>query len=375
MRRVDSLVRGLVAVVAFAAPAVGQLPVRPNIAREADPNDWQAYYNAGVEHLVHDGRQADADFAWASHLRPDRAEPLFGRYIAYWVQHVSEFFDYANADERTVRKPLVMRADSLREAALRRSPFVHQGLMMLIFDRMEGRWRDDRVGQAWFALGQANLPVAAERFGRIIQQEPAKYGSFRFLRASIFVNSRSYDSAAAELTTLLAQLRAHDATTIDSEYESKELLEYAMGLLHLQLRRLGPAREAFGRAVAENAAFSAAHAMLGDLAISTHDTATALAEFTLAVETAPSDVEPHIGLGRALLLAGRPSDAATEFMKATSMEPVYAEPYWLLATALEAGGNTANAAIRYGQFLERATLSDPRRSEAERKRVSREKVP
>jgi len=62
VRRAYSLLGELVAAVAFAAPAIGQLPVRPNISRNADPNDWQAYYNAGIEHLAHDGREADADF-------------------------------------------------------------------------------------------------------------------------------------------------------------------------------------------------------------------------------------------------------------------------------------------------------------------------
>jgi hypothetical protein len=72
------------------------------------------------------------------------------------------------------------------------------------------------------------------------------------------VNLRQYDSAAAQISALLAQQRAAETKVIGKGYESKELLEYAMGLLQLQRGRTPAAREAFGRAAVENAAFAPA---------------------------------------------------------------------------------------------------------------------
>jgi Flp pilus assembly protein TadD len=221
---------------------------------------------------------------------------------------------------------------------------------------------------AWIAFGQGQLPLALERFGRIIAKDPKKYGYLRFIRASAFANSQKYDSAASELSSLLTQLRGDDDKTLGSVYQSKELLEFAFGLLQEQMRRTAAAKDAYGRAIAENAAFAAAHAALGRLAIAARDSGTALVEFGLAVETEPNDVEMRIGYGQALMLAQRPKDAAVQFQKAVELEPYYAEPVFLLATALEGAGDAAGAKQRFGKFLELATRSDPHRAEAERKK-------
>jgi Flp pilus assembly protein TadD len=151
-------------------------------------------------------------------------------------------------------------------------------------------------------------------------------------------------------------------------YQSKELLEFAFGLLQQQMRRTAAAKDAYGRAVVENAAFAPAHAALGRLAIAARDSGTALGELGLAVETEPNDVEMRIGYGQALMLAQRPKDAAVQFQKAVELEPYYAEPVFLLATALEGAGDAAGAKQRFGKFLELATRSDPHRAEAERKK-------
>ena len=37
----------LAASLAFAAPGAAQLPERPRLPRDADPNDWEAYFARG----------------------------------------------------------------------------------------------------------------------------------------------------------------------------------------------------------------------------------------------------------------------------------------------------------------------------------------
>ena len=355
-----------------ALPYAQKNPDRPRVQRGADPNDWEAYYDMGIELLQNNrGAEAEAAFFWASRVRPDRAEPLYARFIAFWVRdsrNFDKFGDYLRDDERVLRDPQVQRADLLRYAALRRSPFVHQGLLMFLFARLPGRWKDDQLTAGWIALGEGKLSIALERFGRLVAADQKKYGYLRFVRASAFANSAQFDSAAGQLSSLLTQLRGEDDKTTGSMYQSKELLEFALGLLHEAMRRPTAAKEAFGRAVAENAAFSPAHAALGRMAIAARDSSTALVEFGLAVETEPDDVVLRIGYGQALMLARRPKDAAAQFQKAVELEPYYAEPVFLLATALEETGDAASAKQRFGQFLELASRSDPHRAEAERKK-------
>jgi tetratricopeptide (TPR) repeat protein len=358
-------------LAALSAPVGAQMPERPRLDRDADPNSWESYYDAGVALLQRgDTRAADAAFVWASHLQPDRAEPLYARWVAFWANDLDQFPDYLRDDERVWRDARVVRADSLREGAFRRNPFVHQGLVMLVFDRLAGHFSDDQLTNAWLSLGQAQLSRALEQFGRLVSRDPATYGYLRFVRASAFVNSARNDSATAEITALLSQLRAADEKTLGRGYQSKEVLEYALGLLMVQTRRTSDAREAFGRAVAENAAFAPAHAMLGRLAVTARDTTTALTEYGLAVEIEPDNAAFRVGLGNALVLAKRQSDAAAAYKRAVEMEPLYADPYYLLAGTLEALGDGAGASTRYKQFLDRATRSDARRVTAEAKKGS-----
>src|ERR1700709_957949 len=85
----------LAAGCAFAPRLAGSQGLdHPPVPRDADPNDWQVYYNAGAALLRRDSRGAEANFAWASRLRPDRAEPYFGSWVAFWAHEFDRFPDY-----------------------------------------------------------------------------------------------------------------------------------------------------------------------------------------------------------------------------------------------------------------------------------------
>jgi tetratricopeptide (TPR) repeat protein len=359
--------RTFLAVLCAFLPSFAGAQQHPSLPRDKDPNDWEEYYDLGVQQLGHDSGLAEAAFAWSSHLRPDRAEPLYGQWIAFHLRDIGRLERYLRDDERTLADPKVIRADSLRYAAFRRNPFVHQGLKVMLWDALPGRWPDDQVTRGWLSLGKANLAGAVDEFGAAIRRDPQKYGYLRFVRASAWVNVHRFDSAAADIAALLAQERAQDAKTLGNGYESKEVLEYASGLLQLNMHHVAAAREAFGRATVENAGFAPAHAQLGELAIAARDTTTALLEYGLAAETGPTDVEMLIGNGKALRLAGRARDAADQFRKAVTLEPYYAEPFFFLAQALDAAGDKSAAADAYAQFLAKSTQYDPRRSVAEQR--------
>ncbi|MEP6619022.1 MAG: tetratricopeptide repeat protein [bacterium] len=355
----------LVAMALFASVARTQeMPPRPSLAKGADRNDWEAYYDAGVEMLERHPTSADAAFLWAARLRPDRAEAPYARWIAFWATDVGRFEEYLHGEDKVLRDPLVLRADSLKARAFRHNPFLHPGLVVFLYDRLPGRFRDDEVTRGWISLGNGQLHVALDRFGHVIARDPKTYGYLRFVRASAFVNDKQYDSAAAELTTLLAQLRTEDEKVLGNGYESKEMLEYASGLLQLQSARMGPARLAFQRALTENPGFAPAHAWLGRIALDARDTATALSEYRQAVEIEPDDTGGLLGLGRALLAANHPREAVIQFQKVIALEPYFADGYYYLSAALETAGDKAGSATQLAAFVERATRNDPRRPPA-----------
>jgi tetratricopeptide (TPR) repeat protein len=353
------------AFVVSASVAFAQAIERPSLPRKADANDWESYYDAGIARLWRDPGGADAYFEYASRLRPDRAEPLYARFIAFHARDLDRFTLYVRDDAKTLRLPAVMSADTLRQRAFRRNPFVHQGLLMFLFDRLPGRFRDDPITRAWIHLGNGELPQSLSLLGASIRREPERFGYLRFVRASAFVNSGRPDSALLELDSLLTQLRRADTATRVGRYETKELLEYARGLL--LMRRRSAAKDAFGSSVVENAAFAPARMMLAQIALTERDTATALAELDLAIATDSTDVELHVTRGRALRQANRLPEAKAALEKAIQLEPLYALPRYHHAGVLEASGDKAGAAAAYKRFTEMAAMNDPLLPEAEKK--------
>lgn len=335
----------------------------PSIPRDADPLDWETWYDRGVTLLKFDGRAAERAFARAAQLRPDRAEPFVARWVAVHVSDPERFARYLDDDARTLRDPRVARADSVRDLAFRRNPFVHQGLTMVVFDALPGYWGHDDATRGWLALANADLFKAAHFFGEVLRRQPERNPWLRFVRASALLNAGKPDSAQAELTTLLAARRARDARLTVRSYESKALLEYAVGLIHLAARRDGAAREAFGRALEEDAAFAPAHAVLGTMP---GPAAAALHELTLATELAPDDPLYHRWHADALAQAGQGAEAIAALRRATALAPHWAEPHRRLAALLAAAGDAEGARAATAAWLERAPRGDPARATAGR---------
>jgi len=113
------LLTGAIALVLGAGALWAQgSPVRPRLAAEADTNDWQAYFDYGVEQLQRVPGRADAAFYWAGRLDPWRSEPFYGRWVTFWMRHDGDWADYLAENPRILRNPEVRRADSLLLAAL-----------------------------------------------------------------------------------------------------------------------------------------------------------------------------------------------------------------------------------------------------------------
>ena len=81
--------------VATLLSAQNRIPRRPSLPAAADSNDWEAYYDAGVEWLNNrEHANAEAAFYWSSRLNPRRAEPFYARYATAWARDVQRFSRY-----------------------------------------------------------------------------------------------------------------------------------------------------------------------------------------------------------------------------------------------------------------------------------------
>jgi tetratricopeptide (TPR) repeat protein len=333
-------------------------PERPELAKNADPNDWSAYFDKGVEVLRSDPELAEAAFYWASRINPQRAEPLFARWVAFHNRDQRRFMAYLDGKPKVMTDPLVLAADSLRLLAMIRNPFVHRGLEVALYDQFPGRWGYDDFSRGLVAYAQGDFPKAAAFLGRAIAKDPNGYLWNRTTRAQAFVAMGQYDSALAEMQTLRAALDQRDAKKLVVVYESREFLDYAIGLLESARGRAAPARESLGRALLENPGFYGAHLMLGDDAYAAKNDSGAIREYEAALLVQPADAVLELHYARSLARAGRYPDAVSALMKAVELEPYYAAPWLELGRALELTHDRPGARAAYTTFIERSPRSE-----------------
>jgi Tfp pilus assembly protein PilF len=353
----------LLALAALGAAAplrAQQTPPRPDLPRGADANDWESYFALGERQWERFPNRAGAAFYWASRLDPTRAEPLFARWAAFYADDWGKWLSYVEDEERIMRQPDVLENQALRERAYYRNPFVHRGYEAALWSRLSRQLRWDGATRAFMRYGAADFPAAVEGFGRTVRANPERNARFRFWRALAFVGNQQADSAAAELTALLATLRQRDEQRLSEFYESKAMLEYALGMLHEAGGHFAEARRAYERALEEDLSMYAARSALGRMARREGHAAEAVDQLAQAVEIAPGDAVMQYEYGNALLAAGRYDDAVTAFRHAVQLEPYWAEPYLRLGAALERAGRPGEASAAFRGFVDRAPrrLSD-----------------
>ena len=327
---------------------------RPKLSSAADPNDWEGYFDYGVEQLRRDARKAEAAFYWASRIDPSRAEPLYGRWVAYWMRRPAWFEEYVKGNPGLLTAPAVVEVDSLYLRALCRNPLMPRTLTVLVYDQLPGRWSGDRFTTAVLDYSRGRYADAAAAFGRLVRDDPVANYRVRYDRALAFTAMQRFDSAAVEIAALLEEMRRRDEKQLTYSYQSKELIEYALGLLNLARGDRAAGRAAFQRALVENLAFSPAHGALGEMALATRDTKAALDEYGQAVELDGTDGVQRYHYGSALATAGRQEEAELQLRKAIELEPLFAPPYFTLGAVLEARGLRAQALAAYRDYVQRA---------------------
>lgn len=337
-------------------------PRRPSLKAAADTNDWREYYNYAMGLVAtRPGPAADALY-WAERLDPTRAEPMYARWAALWMNQPQLLKDYAEGSERVLNSAAAQRIDSLNWTARLRNPMVNQGIRRLLlkamYDHTEGagnwEWSMEPTNRAWLDYTEANFKRSAERFGAIIAKDPRRHYHLRFDRALAFYAMNQFDSAATELTTLVEELHRRDQKRLVYFYDSKAMFEYSVGLLHTAARRYEEARQAFMRALSDDLAFYPAHGALGTISLALGDTATAISEYNQAVELNPSDEVIRYDFALVLMNAGQHAAAMEHLRFVVRSEPYFASPYYYLGRILDSQGKHAEAMTYYDAFLARA---------------------
>jgi tetratricopeptide (TPR) repeat protein len=386
-----------VALIAIAAPLHAQrvhdTPARPALFASADTNSANAYYMHGVQVLDENPREAAASFYWAARLRPGWADPIYGRRIALLLSDPRRLVNYMDGNRGTLRSAEIRGIDSLQLRALQLDPFLHQRMDRALLTRyfMEtysqylsaatGRRNDanatfvvneilhhpqlDPFLKAWFAYSDGRFPLALGEYERALRQPRAVKSRLYTDIGRMHFLAGNTPGALDNLISAIDELRQDDARDLVHLYESKAILEHSIAVVQERSGNASAAREAYGRAAQEDLAYYPAHARLGALALSAHDTATALSELALAVELAPAEAHIRYQYALVLMTAGKTAEADAELVRALESEPYYAAPHLVRGAIALQVGKPAEAVTHLSEFLARAARDDPQRGAAE----------
>jgi tetratricopeptide (TPR) repeat protein len=394
------------AAAAFAAPLCAQrapaVPRRPALAAAADTNSAQAYMEFARANVAERPQIARDAFYWASQIEPGSADALYGRYTAELMTDGRRLVDYWEGVRRVVRSPDVQRIDSLYFRALTMNPFLYRRYETELFRAYMTAWFRKELASSqggastseagldlWItqrvqsgspslraldAYGKGNFDEALRQYDLAIRESRRK-SWLRTERARLFAHVHNDSAAAGEFGLALADLRREDQRDVVYLYESKALLEFGMGQLHERMGDADAAREAYGRAIAEDLAFYPAHVRLGMMAMAAGDTATAVSEMSLAAEGGAAEPTVNYAYATILARAGRVDDAVAQLQSVIDRAPFYADPYLVMGALRDGQGKPAEAAAAYRGFVRRAARSHPRLAAAQQRLQELEAAP
>jgi tetratricopeptide (TPR) repeat protein len=373
-----------------AAPASSQRtqqqPARPELPAGADRNDPWTYYRLAQSVLIRSPQKAADAYYWAARLNPIWAEAFYGRRIALLLSDPRMLTRYWRGDKGAVRE--TMGIDSLYLYALTLNPFLGPNLDHLILDAViqeyarqyansSGASPNDiayevqnylRTGppewQAVRAYRDGRYDDALSFYAKAISRSKQK-GPLLAERGRLFYQIGEQDSALVTLTQALVELRKEDKDDLVSFYQSKALMEERIGMIQSVKGDKAGAREAFGRALAEDLSYFPAHVQLAYLGLESRDTATVMNEMDLAVSIRPDDPGIRYQYGFALGSLNKLKEAEVQLTKSIELDPDFAAPHFTLADVYQASGRKPQAIKEYETFLSLAAKNDTRREEAD----------
>lgn len=338
-------------------------PPRPRLDASQDPNSAAAYQRLGMERLARSPHEAAAAFHWAHRVDPSLAEAFYAERIARHLSDIRQLSGYIYRNRSVLKRKEVLEIDSLQIEALIRNPMLNpwldRVLFELWFEKVTGSiervdWdRSDPGNSAWIALSNGQFEKAANSYAKAIKQDKKAYG-YHLDRALALYLSTQMDSSVAAIQAYIEARNTDEKKEVVFVYQSKALAEFTLGWVYDRMGRQDQAKEAYGRALAEDLSFAMAHVALAEMAQAANDTATSLQEFDLAVQLRGDDPLMRLRYGNALVAAGRHEDATMQFERAVELEPHFALPWYALAQASDRTGRKPRAIEAYQGFVERA---------------------
>lgn len=386
--------RHLLAAATIAAlvvlPAAGHAqkePKRPRLEAGADTNDAKAYFDFAVSKLDRDADEAADAFYWAARINPLYADAFYGRRVALLMTDKRRLARYMNDDKRTLQSDDVRRIDSLYLHALTLNPFLYQRLDKYMFDQMIRDWSEEYARnndvnasevqfyiereiqsdasvafRAWRAYSDGEFDQALSLYAKAIDKAKYKAG-LRTDRGRLFFQLDHGDSALAELTAAVDEMRKADKKDLVYVYQSKALLEQSIGMIQYRMGNVAAAKESFGRALEEDLSYAPAHVQLAFIALEAKDTTTALNEMELAVQLRGDDPGMRYIYGFTLASVQKFKEAEEQLVKARDLDPVFALPYHTLGEVYEATNRPAEALAAYNGYVARAGANDAQRND------------
>lgn len=385
--RFPALVALLVALAPVTAHAQ-KVPERPKLPQGADTNDAQAYFRLGASLLTRNSRTAADAFYWASRIDPTLASPWYGRRVALLLAD-PKLERYMRGERRAVQDlrgvdSLLLRALSLDPTMFREfdKPMLehyYQESFSREIRRETGRlpnqvelshyidsWlqNSDAWTRGWLAYGDRDFDTALRQYAIALKSARNK-GAVAAERGRIFLMRGDADSAVAQLRYALEELRKREDKDEVVLYNSKALIEHALGRAFELRNQSDSAKEAYGRALQEDLAYYPAHVALASLALAQSDTAGALSEYELAVQLRGDEPRVRVIYGFALTANGKLDEAAEQFSKAAELEPYFAIPHRWLGQIAERRQQPDKAVEHYRRFLSLASTAHPLRQEVQ----------
>lgn len=343
-------------VVALLRPTMPRTSQdRPPLSPGSDTNDWVSYNERGLREIDRHPDRALRYFEYAARLDPSVAEPLLGRYAAWWRSH-GRLKNRMWSDKPSLTDSAVATERWLDEADLR-NPFVRQGVLTWTAPKRTvlSVWSSFNRGVAAFFRGQWQMSVW--EFTTSIERKPEnlmeKLAAYRY-RALALAQLGKWSEAADDIDLMLKRLGdLEQAETIRWDL-GKARLYYTAALMRMFAGQRHRAREAFEHAFEIDLGFPMAHVYFGNMLLDEGDTAAGLREYAMAAELRPTDPFIRQNYGAVLFNLGRTDSALTHLTEALRLAPDYATLYFNRALCLEQLGRSEEARAMHQEFVARA---------------------
>jgi tetratricopeptide (TPR) repeat protein len=339
----------LVLFLAAASPLAAQ--TRPSLSQDKDPNDWTAYYERGMRELDRRPLIADEYFAYAARLDPSVAEPLLGRYAAWWRSRPwlrNRFWLDKPTDNDSARRT----EDWLAEADLR-NPFVQQGVLLWTLPKGRVFRTEDAYPRGVRAYFRGEWQESIRELATAVSRDSTRWPAYRY-RGLALAQLGQWDEAAHDFEALLSRIGALETQVTVHWDLGKARLYYTLALIRLMGGHRDEARQAFQRTFEVDLGFVLAHMYYGNMLLEDGDTVGGLREYALAAELRPDDPLVRQNYGAILLNLGRADSALIQLTEAIRLAPDYAPLYFNRAICLERLGRFDDARAMHREFVARA---------------------